>query len=297
MRITATSNPRIQAALRAVESGESLLLEGARAVGEALAAGIVPREIFLEGEEGAGEDAAIRNAAERGASLYFVTSKVLSKLSDLPSARGVVALAAPPRRSLPELFASKHPPSAPLPSSFPSSSSPPSSSPFSSSLFVLLDGIQDPANVGAILRSAEAFGVAGVLLTPDCASPFSPKAVRASALSALRIPIATGVTPDEAAAWADGVGATLAGAETRGGDPPSSLSGLRPLVLVLGSEGRGISPALESRLSRRVTIPLSGRVDSLNAAVAAGILLAFAAGAAAGSPSQSGSPKTSAEKV
>jgi tRNA G18 (ribose-2'-O)-methylase SpoU len=89
------------------------------------------------------------------------------------------------------------------------------------------------------------------------------------------------------------MGATLAGAETRGGDAPSTLSGIRPLVLVLGSEGHGISPALEARLSIRVTIPLSGRVESLNAAVAAGILLAFAAGA---SP-QSGSPKTSAEKA
>jgi tRNA G18 (ribose-2'-O)-methylase SpoU len=228
----------------------------------------------------------VSEAAGRGASVCFVTSKVLSKLSDLPSARGVVALAVPPRRALSDFLPSKQPPSVPLPLSNPSSST-------SSSLFVLLDGIQDPANVGAIVRSAEAFGAAGVLLTPDCACPFSPKAVRASALSALRIPIATGVTADEAVAWADGFGATLAGAETRGGDPPSSLSKVRPLVLVLGSEGHGISPALESRLSRRVTIPLSGRVESLNAAVAAGILLAFAAGPSG----QSGSPKTSAEKV
>jgi len=284
MKITSTSNPRIQAALRAVESGESVLLEGVRAIGEALAAGIVPTEVFLEGEEetgGGGIVTAVETAAERGAALYFVTSKVLSKLSDLPSARGVVALAIPPRLSLSDLAPSKQPPSVPLPLSS------------SSSLFLFLDGIQDPANVGAILRSAEAFGAAGVLPTPDCASPFSPKAIRASALSALRIPIATGVNPDEAAAWAAERGAVMAGAETRGGDPPAILSGIRPLVLVVGSEGHGISAALESRLSHRVTIPLSGRVESLNAAVAAGILLAFAAGA---SP-QSGSPKTSAEKV
>lgn len=269
MKITSTSNPRIQAALRAVESGESLLLEGVRAVGEALAVGIVPREIFFEGEEGTGSEGivpAVEHAVERGAALCYVTSKVLARLSDLPSTRGVVALAVPPRRVLSDLRPSEHP------SSFPLSHSP------SSSLFVLLDGIQDPANVGAILRSAEAFGVAAVLLTPDCASPFSPKALRASALSALRIPIATGVRPDEAAAWAAESGAVMAGAETRDGEPPAVLSGIRPLVLVVGSEGRGISPVLEARLSRRVTIPLSGQVESLNAAVAAGILLAFAGG-------------------
>ncbi len=268
MKITATSNPRIQAALRAVESGERMMIEGDRALGEALAAGIVPEEIFLEGEEGSSPEAAVREAAERGASLSFVTSKVLSKLSDLPSARGVVALAIAPRRSLSDLSPSRHP----SPASLPLSSS--------SSLFVLLDGVQDPANVGAIVRSAEAFGVTAVLLTPDCASPFSPKAVRASALSALRVPLATGVTPGDAVAWADRLGATLAGAETRGGEPPSSLSGLRPLVLVVGSEGRGISTALESRLVRRVTIPLAGKVESLNAAVAAGVLLALVSGRA-----------------
>jgi len=272
MRITSPSNPRIVAALRAVESGESLLLEGTRAIGEALAAGIVPREIFLESEESTGQAEAVRAAATQGAAVYPVSSKVLRKLSDLPSARGVVALAVLPRRPLSDLLPSKLPSSVPLPLSSSSSSS--------SSLFVLLDGLQDPANVGAIVRSAEAFGAAGVALTPDCASPFSPKAVRASALSALRVPLATGVTPGEAVAWADSLGATLAGCETRGGEPPSSLSGLRPLVLVIGSEGRGISAFLESRLDRRVTIPLAGRVESLNAAVAAGVLLALVSGRA-----------------
>jgi len=277
MRIESPANPRIKAALRAVESGERMLLEGSRALEECLEAAIVPEEIFLEGEEGSGQDAAIRGAAERGASICFVTSRVLSKLSDLPSARGIVALAVPPRRSLSDLHPSQKPPSVPLPLLSPSPSSS-SSSASSSSLFVLLDGVQDPANVGAIVRSAEAFGTAGVLLTPDCASPFSPKAIRASALSALRVPIAPAVAPTEAAAWAARIGATLAGAETSGGDAPSTLAGVRPLVLVIGSEGRGISPDLEARLALRVTIRLAGRVDSLNAAVAAGVLLAFASG-------------------
>ncbi len=273
MRIESTSNARIKAALRAVASEERLLLEGPRALEECLDAGIVPKEIFLEGEETGGEggSSAIGAAAKRGAAVFLVSSKVLRKLSDLPSTRGVVALAVPPRRSLSDLHLRRRPPSVPLS---------PFQSPSSASLFVLLDGVQDPANVGAIVRSAEAFGAAGVVLTPDCASPFSPKALRASALSALRVPIAAGVDPVEAVAWARGGGATLAGAETRGGEAPASLAEVRPLVLVVGSEGRGISPALESELSRRVSIPLAGRVDSLNAAVAAGILLALVSGKA-----------------
>ncbi len=272
-RIDSPANPRIKAALRAVETGERLLLEGERAIGEAIAAGVVPMEIFLEGTEGDVAAQSIREAAKRGASLFSVPPKVLRKLSDLESGRGIVALAIPPRRSLEDLHLSKRTPGGSLSGISPSSF-----------LLVLLDGVQDPANVGAIVRSAEAFGAAGIALTPDCASPFSPKALRASALSALRIPIATGVEPQEAVRWADGAGATLAGAETRGGESPSTLAGIRPLVLVVGSEGRGISPAIEARLSRRVTVPLSGRVESLNAAVAAGILL-YAL-----------SPKTSARK-
>jgi len=254
MRIDSPTNPRIKAALRAVASGEKLLLEGSRALREALALGIVPGEIFLEGEDarGKGYGAAIEEAAARGANVVFVSAKVLRKLSDLPSERGIVALAIPPRLSLQDLHLSKD------------------------SLFVLLDGVQDPANVGAIVRSAEAFGAAAVLLTSGCASPFAPKAFRASAGSALRVPLVPDVRPDDAAAWFDRHGATLAGAAARGGGSPSALAAIRPLVLVIGAEGHGISPALDARLACRVTIPLAERVESLNAAVAAGLLLFIA---------------------
>jgi RNA methyltransferase, TrmH family len=249
MRIDSPSNPRITSALRAVERGERMLLEGPRTLEEALEAGIVPEEIFFEGEEGLALSPAVRRAAERGASLVPVSSRVLRKLSDLASARGLAATAHPPARTLPDLLLSKQ------------------------TLVVLLDGVQDPANVGAILRSAEAFGASAVLLTSGTASPFSPKALRASALSALRVPIVSGVDAFAAVAWASARGALLAGAQARGGEPPEDLRGVRPLVLVIGSEGHGISAALTAALSRRVTIPLGGKVESLNAAVAAAVLL------------------------
>jgi RNA methyltransferase, TrmH family len=249
IRIDSPSNPRIKEALRAVESGESLLLEGARALGEALASGIVVTDVFFDGAGEAGAPDLATRAAETGAATVPVSTRVLGKLSDLPSARGIVALAEPPRRALADVALS------------------------GDALVVLLDGVQDPANVGAVLRSAEAFGVSGVVLTPDCAWPFSPKALRASALSALRLPVAPRVEPGAALAWAAGGGAVLAGAEAQGGEPPEALRAVRPLVLVIGSEGRGISAALEAGLSRRVTIPLAASVESLNASVAAGVLL------------------------
>ncbi len=127
--------------------------------------------------------------------------------------------------------------------------------------------------MGAVLRSGEAFGAAAALLTPGCAWPFSPRALRASAGSAFRLPVCPRVPAGAAIAWARQHGIALAGAEARGGEAPESLGAVRPVALVIGSEGRGISPELAAALDHRITLPLAGRVESLNAAVAAGVLL------------------------
>jgi tRNA G18 (ribose-2'-O)-methylase SpoU len=270
-RIDSPSNPRIQAAVRAVASGEKMLLEGKRLIEEALDAGVRVDEVFLQRnpeQEREGEEDFLRRVRGEGdsrattssARVTEVAARVLRKLSDLPSTRGVVALAPPPHRTLASL-------SPLLPSKKPSSTS--SSSP----LFLLLDDVQDPANVGAILRSGEAFGVAAALLTPGCVWPFSPRALRASAGSAFRLPVAARVAAGEAVAWARRHGIALAGASAHGGTAPEALGCVRPLALVIGSEGHGISAEIAGSLDHRVTLPLAGRVDSLNAAVAAGVLL------------------------
>ena len=258
-RIDSPANPRIAAVTRAVAEGDLMLLEGRRMIEEALDAEIAVNEVFVQSEMAEeNEDLLGRlsgGGAARGAGTARVTpvsSRVLRKISDLPSSRGVAATAPPPRRALAALARG---PEA------------------ENSLFLLLDDVQDPANVGAILRCAEAFGVAAAITTPGCAWPFSPRALRASAGSALRVPIATRVPAAEAVAWARASGAELAGAEAHGGASPASAARIRPLVLVVGSEGRGISPDVEAALGRRLTLPLAGRVESLNAAVAAGLLL------------------------
>jgi RNA methyltransferase, TrmH family len=263
-RIDAPSNPRIAAAVKAASSGASMLLEGRRMIEDALDAGVRIEELFVrreseEEENKEKEEEFLRKVRGEGNTrVTDISAKVLRKLSDLPSTRGIVALASPPHRTLPSL-------SSLLPSKKSSSSSFP--------LFLLLDDVQDPANVGAILRSAEAFGVAAAILTPGCASPFSPRALRASAGSAFRLPVVARVGAAEAISWARANGIALAGAEARGGAAPESLAGVRPLALVIGSEGHGISAELAAAIEHRVTLPLGGRVESLNAAVAAGVLL------------------------
>jgi len=246
-RVDSPSNPRIAEAVRQLRDGTLFPLEGPRITAEALDAGIRTGEAFYL--RGSVEDALLTRLEEAGSTLQEVSPRVLTRLSDLPSTRGLVVLAPPPLTSLDDLL---------LPSS---------------GLAVILDEVQDPANVGVMLRSAAAFGAGAAVLTAGCARPFSARAFRASAGGALRLPIAAGVTPEEALDWARSRGAVLVGAEAHGGESPERTASRRPLALVIGSEGHGISAVLQTALDVRVTIPLRPGVESLNAGVALGVLL------------------------
>ena len=247
MRIDSPTNQRIKEAVKALREGDVAAVSGARGIAEALADGIRLLDVFYE--PGSLDEALLTALSDSGSELIEASERVVARLSDLPSARGAVALADPRRWKLSDLL-------------FPEGS-----------LAVLLDSVQDPANVGAILRSAEAFGAAAVILTPGSAGPFSPRALRASAGSAFRIPIAADVPAAEALAWARAAGARVAGADAKGGKAPEEFRSGTRLLVVIGSEGHGFSPEVAAALDERVTIPLRGRVESLNAAVAAGLLL------------------------
>ncbi len=139
-------------------------------------------------------------------------------------------------------------------------------------LTLALDGIQDPGNVGTLLRLADWFGCARVLLSPDSADLFSQKVINASMGSFARIRvITTELAPVLAGAGAEGV--PVLGADL-GGESVYGLASAADAVLVIGSEGRGPSSAVRATMTRRVTIPRVGRAESLNAGVAAGIVLA-----------------------
>ncbi|HEX2861508.1 MAG TPA: RNA methyltransferase [Lacunisphaera sp.] len=134
-------------------------------------------------------------------------------------------------------------------------------------LTLALDGIQDPGNVGTLLRVADWFAFDRVLLSPDCADLFSQKVINASMGSFARIPCHTVPLPDALS----GVTAAVLGCDLKG-DDVHTLRPTRDAVIVIGSEGRGISPAVAPRLTGRITIPKYGGAESLNAAVAAAIV-------------------------
>jgi TrmH family RNA methyltransferase len=134
-------------------------------------------------------------------------------------------------------------------------------------LTLALDGVQDAGNVGTLLRIADWFGFDRVLLSPDCADRHSQKVINASMGSFLRVPA---FSVDLAAAFASTatpvLGCDLAGEDVH------TLTPLKEAIVVIGSEGRGLSPAVCARVSRFITIPSYGRAESLNAGVAAAIV-------------------------
>jgi TrmH family RNA methyltransferase len=140
---------------------------------------------------------------------------------------------------------------------------------------VILDGIQDPGNVATIVRTAEAAGAAGIVTTPETASLFSPKALRGSAGSSLRLPILEHRDAEEIICALRVAGCGILAADAQNGPEGavsySHVDWTKPWAIVLGQEGSGLSAGWQA--ARRVFIPMKPVVESLNVAAAAAILL------------------------
>lgn len=140
------------------------------------------------------------------------------------------------------------------------------------SLWVVLENVRDPGNLGTIIRTVDAVGADGVILVGNCTDPHSRESVRATMGSVFDVPLIQSTCTNFLSwvrAWrGDVVGTHLGAAEDF-----RTTSYLAPVLLVMGSEGPGLSPELASACSRTVKIPMAGRLDSLNLAVATGVLL------------------------
>lgn len=138
--------------------------------------------------------------------------------------------------------------------------------------YVVLDGVQDPGNVGTVLRTADAFGCSGLILLPGCADPFGPKTVRASMGAVFRCPVWT-AGPEELERTLEKSGIPLYGAALRQDTLDVRQVDLKRGALAIGSEGRGLSEDVLRRCHATIRIPMEPKCESLNAAVAAAILL------------------------
>jgi TrmH family RNA methyltransferase len=143
-------------------------------------------------------------------------------------------------------------------------------------LILVLAGLQDPGNLGTILRSAEAFGATGVVSLPGTVSAWNPKAVRASAGSVFRVPLAA-ASAEECLAKLRETGVKVWTTAVRGAEAVHTIDLAGPVALLIGNEGNGVPEELAAQADGALTIPCPGAVESLNASIAASVLLYEAA--------------------
>jgi TrmH family RNA methyltransferase len=229
------------------------LAEGVRLVEEALAAGVqLQGALVAPSLEGTPRGAALKGAlVAAGVPLETVSDQELVKLADTEHPQGVLAVVRPPEWSLEEVALD---PAAAV---------------------LVLDAVQDPGNVGTMLRTALALGARGVVALPGTADLYNSKVIRGSMGALFRFPCVS-ASIVETLAWAQRVNARVLLAESGGPGLSRGLPRGRATLIVVGNEGAGISPTLiaaTGATAERIGIPLAEGAESLNVAVAAGILL------------------------
>ena len=244
-------------------------------VAAALAAGWRPQTVFLR-DEAADELGERLGLGE--ASVFVVNERVAARLSTLDSPADVMAvLPLPERRPLGSLLGSVSGPKAAAPqrdNGLPAVAGLDARA-ASDLLIVYADGVQDPGNVGTLIRAAVAFGASALVASPGSADLYGPKTVRASMGALFGVPVFPDTRLDEVLRELAAV--TVYGLAAHGGEPLDRAELARPAVLVVGAERAGLSRAALAHVDRVVTIPMApparGVVESLNAGVAGAIAL------------------------
>jgi len=248
--ITSRQNPLVARFKAAADHDEHwMLLDGAHLLAEALDAGLAIDCVAVDPDRVAGGDfdaLARRLPADR---LVAVSRSVLDAMSPVRTPTGIVALAARPRHAAGDVMRA------------------------GTALLVGAADIQDPGNLGAIVRAAEAGGASGVVTTPGGADPFGWKAVRGAMGSAFRLPIVRAASVDAMLDEARAAGLQVVAAVGHGHTPMHEVDFTKATLIVLGSEGRGLTPGLVDAADVAVSIPMTAPVESLNVAVAAALLV------------------------
>jgi TrmH family RNA methyltransferase len=242
-RITSRSNARVRALRSVLQSrrGEQVGIEGFHLLREAIASGLTLTTVFLRDDQASLLD---KMPSPDVAEVVLLSREAFESASATEQAQGVAAVLQRPEIPY---------------------------EPRSGDLLLVADGIQDPGNLGTLVRSAEAFGAAAVALAQNTVDPWNGKCLRAAAGAVFRLPLPSWNGDLLAALHA--VDARVYAAVAHGGEP-AHLTDLRgTTVLVIGNEAAGVSPNLLSIAHKHITLASTGPTESLNAAIAGSLLL------------------------
>lgn len=253
MKINSTDNSQVKylkklqisAGFRREEG--KFLIEGQAAIKSLLEKGIRPLHLYLCPEFAGNISFYVKACDQYSIPFTELSQKCFRKISDVESPQGAAALFTFPNNNIQRILDNKR------------------------AMFLCCYGIQDPGNLGTMIRTAEAAGASAVIALPPCVSFYNPKVVRASAGSVLSIPCIE-MEEKEFSSNIKRKRINLYAAVPRNGKPFYAIRFQKPAGILIGSEAHGIPPHLKTEC-RLVTIPMQNAVESLNAAVSAAILL------------------------
>jgi RNA methyltransferase, TrmH family len=249
-RVESRQNARVKELRAGLSRGmrtahNRIAIEGLHLVQEAVKSGLNLDTVFLQ----EGNEELLQRFPSGDAEVLILTEDVFLSAAMTEHPQGVAALVEAPQFTVQAMF-----PSAPGPAP----------------LVVIAASLQDPGNLGTLVRSAEAFGATGMILLPGTVSLWNAKTLRASSGSAFRLPVLA-LTAEAAFTALRDHGVRILAAVARDGDSEADLHG--PSALLIGNEGSGLPEAWIAQADARVTIPFTGAVESLNAAIAGSVLL------------------------
>lgn len=255
-RISSRSNPlvaRFRDAARGRDTSATLLLDGEHLIDEALSNNVTLDVVALADGIVDANPRLIDRLERAGADVVGVPSQVMAAMSPVKQPTGLVALARATVASLDEVMAG-----APQ-------------------LIVILQGVQDAGNVGAIVRAADGCGATGIVAAEGTADPFGWKALRGAMGSTFRVPIATRQPTAATLAHLRQHGVSIVATVPRDGTPLPRFSLTGPVAIVLGGEGPGLLPDVVAQADQRLSIPMRQPVESFNVAITAALILYEAA--------------------
>lgn len=252
MEVTGLQNPVVKAAAELKQKkyrtqNGLYLAEGLRTAEEAVAYKAV-ETLFYVATDDERTMRLLEDAAAQNIKLVCVSENVMKKIADTETPQGIIAVCKMRQPKLENLLAS-------------------------GKMLLVLDRVGDPGNIGTMLRTADAAGIGGLVLLKGCADIYAPKTVRSSMGSLFHIPVLSGVSEQEFVSAAKKAGYDLLVTCLDGADNlyKADLSGR--IAFVMGNEAGGVSESLLEQADKRVYIPMAGRAESLNVAMAAGIVM------------------------